>query len=161
MFEREITLCKFLRNGLDGVAADIPEEQVYDRAPGKGHPPIWILGHLAICGELGEKFSGGEVSHPRWLPQFGPGSPDEIEDKGRYSKTEFVEAIHSSYDRFAILASKLPAEMLTDPHGVELLEGTPIATVGDLISHLFSSHFGFHLAQLSAWRRAAGHAALY
>lgn len=161
MFENEITICRFLRNGLDQTIVDIPDDQIYERAPGNGHPPVWILGHLAICGELGEKFCGGDVSNPRWLPLFGPGSSDEIEDKGRYSKSEFVDAIHSSYDRFATMAAKMPAETLANPHGIELLSGTPIATVGDLISHLFSSHFGFHLAQLSAWRRAAGHTALY
>lgn len=141
--------------------ADIPEERIYERAPGNGHPPIWILGHIAICGQLGEKFSGGEITNPRWLPLFGPGSSDEVKDKGLYSKAEFLEAIHSSYGRFAEFAPKLSNEALAAPHGVELLNDTPIETVGHLIAHLFSSHLSFHLAQLSAWRRAAGHSALF
>lgn len=161
MFEREITLNTFLMKGLDDIVADIPEDRIYDRAPGNGHPPVWVLGHLAICGELGEKFSGGNVSHLSWLPVFGPGSSDDLEDKGLYSKSELVEAIHTSYKKFADLAKGLPSGILDVPHGVELLEGSAIKTVGDLVAHLLSSHFGFHLAQLSAWRRAEGHKALF
>lgn len=161
MFEREITICKFQLKGLEAVVADIPDDKIYDRAPGNGHPPIWVLGHLAICGELGEKFSGGGISHPRWLPLFGPGSTDALEDEGRYSKGEFIESIQSSYARFAELAAGLDEETTSQPHGIELLNGTLIQTVGDLIAHLLTSHFGFHLAQLSAWRRAAGYAALF
>lgn len=161
MFEREITLNQFLLKGFNDIVADIPADRIYDQAPGNGHPPVWVLGHLAICGELGEKFSGGEISHPDWLPQFGPGSSNEIEDKGLYSKDELVAAIHSSYSRFADLATQLPEESTAGLHGIELLDGTPIKSVGDLIAHLFSSHFSFHLAQLSAWRRAEGHKALF
>lgn len=161
MFEREITLNQFLLKGMDDVVADIPEDRIFDRAPGNGHPPVWVLGHLAICGELGEKFSGGDMSHPNWLSLFGPGSTDEVDTSDNYSKSELVTAIHSSYSRFADLAKSLSAESIDVPHGIELLDGSAVKTVGDLVAHLFSSHFGFHLAQLSAWRRAEGHKALF
>lgn len=161
MFEREITLNQFLLKSMDDVVADIPADRIYDRSPGNGHPPVWVLGHLAICGELGEKFSGGDICHPQWLPQFGPGSPDDVEDNGHYSKAEIVSAIHETYARFESLAKNLKPESLDVPHGVELLEGSAIQTAGDLIAHLLSSHFGFHLAQLSAWRRAEGFKALF
>ena len=161
MFESEVVLNQFLRGGLNDVLADIPDDRIYERSPGNGHPPVWVLGHLAICGELGEKFCGGDLTHTRWLPVFGPGSSDEIEDKGRYSKSEFVDSIHSSYERFATLSNDVTVEAMQVPHGIELLDGTAIRTAGDVVAHLLSSHFAFHLAQLSAWRRAAGHGPLF
>ena len=42
------------------------------------------------------------------------------------------------------------------PHAVKVLEGTPIETLGQCISHLLTSHFGFHLSQLSSCRPRGG-----
>ena len=102
MFEREITLCKFLRNGLDEVVADIPDERIYERAPGNGHPPIWVLGHLAICGELGEKFSGGDVSHPRWLPQNRHHPPTQNQ---RHTRRQYEGLASRSYIKYTGITS--------------------------------------------------------
>ena len=160
VFETEIKLYRFLKNAFDATVADIPEDRIFERAPGGGHPPVWILGHLAICGELGEKLCGGDLTHPRWLVLFGPGSSDDI-TSGEYSVAEFAAAITDTYERFISLAVQADADHLQLPHGVELLDGSPVATIGDLVAHLLSTHFSFHLAQLSAWRRAAGHPHLF
>lgn len=160
MFETETKLYRFLKNAFDATVADIPEERIFERAPGGGHPPAWILGHLAVCGELGEKLCGGDLKHPRWLVQFGPGSSDDITD-GDFSVAEFSQHISESYDRFIDLARHADPETLARPHGVELLNGSPVETVHDLVAHLLSTHFSFHLAQLSSWRRAAGHSHLF
>lgn len=160
MFETEIKLYRFLKNAFDATVADVPQERIFERAPGGGHPPVWILGHLAVCGELGEKLCGGDLTHPRWLVLFGPGSSDEI-TSGDYSVEELATAITDTYERFIALAVQADADHLAQPHGVELLEGSPVATIGDLVAHLLSTHFSFHLAQLSGWRRAAGHSHLF
>ena len=156
MFERETTLNRFLMDAFQKIAADVPADRISEPAPGHGHPPIWILGHLALCAELGEMLLGGELSHPQWMPVFGPGSSDVVENADQYSKDELVDEIVCGYRQLIELADSADPEHLKQPHGIELLEGTPIATVGDVVSHLLGTHFSFHLAQLSAWRRAAG-----
>ena len=161
MFESEIKLNQFHVRGFQAVVADIPADRLNERAPGNGHPPVWVLGHLAICAELGQKLCGGTIEHMAWLPAFGPGSSDEITDEGRYSKDEFMSVITNGYPKLAELAANASADVLDQPHGVELLNGSALVTVGDVLSHLLSSHFAFHIAQLSAWRRAAGHSALF
>ena len=161
VFAAETTLNKFLMSGLTDIMADIPEDRIYERCPGNGHPPVWVLGHLAICAELGQKLCGGTIEHMAWLPAFGPGSSDEITDEGRYSTDEFMSVITNGYSKLAELAANTSADVLNQPHGVELLNGSALVTVGDVLSHLLSSHFAFHIAQLSAWRRAAGHSALF
>lgn len=161
MFERESKLNSLLVESFRMLIADIPADRIYEAAPGNGHPPVWVLGHLAICAELGQKYCGGTIKHPEWLKAFGPGSSDQIEDTGDYSKEEFSTVIIEGYPAFARMACEADESTLAGPHGVPLLEGTPIQTAGDLVAHLLTSHLSFHLAQLSGWRRAAGHGPLF
>lgn len=160
MFEREITLNTMLIEGFKAVIKDIPDNEIYQPAPGNGHPPVWVLGHLAICAELGQKHCGGSIAHMEWLRIFGPGSSDEIEDTGQFTKRDLAGAVIEGYGTLAELARNTDEASMSAPHGVALLEATPIQTVGDLVAHLLTSHFSFHWAQLSGWRRAAGHGPL-
>ena len=161
MFEQEIVLNQFLMEGFGSIVADIPADRCLERAPGNGHPPIWVLGHLAICSELGEMLCGGNLTHPEWLPVFGPGSSDDIAVSDQFSKDDLVQEIVTGYPRMAEMARNVDPVAMEKPHEVELLLGSPIVTVGQLVSHLLSSHFAFHQAQLSAWRRAAGFGPLF
>lgn len=161
MIETETTLCRFLLSGLEAVVADVPEDRLFERAPGNGHPPVWVLGHLAICAELGHQLLGGSIEHVRWLPLFGPGSSDDVPAHPDHRRDEFLTAIREGYPKLCDLALSADAERLSQPHGVELLSGSAISTVQELVAHLLTSHFAFHLAQLSGWRRAAGHGPLF
>ncbi len=161
MFERESMLNRLLVESFKMLVADIPADRIYEAAPGNGHPPVWVMGHLAICAELGQKYCGGAIAHPEWLKTFGPGSTDQIEDTGDYSKEQFSAVITEGYPALAQMAREADESALSGPHGVPLLEGTPIQTAGDLVAHLLTSHLSFHLAQLSGWRRAAGHGPLF
>jgi hypothetical protein len=161
MFEQESILNRFLLAGLEQVAADIPADRIGERAPGNGHPPVWVLGHLAICAELGLQVFGQPLKHLDWLKLFGPGSSDEVRGADRFSKQDLVRQILTDYPALCAAAQTAEPAAMSQPHGVGLLEGTPIETTGDLLAHLLSSHFAFHLAQLSAWRRAAGHPHLF
>ncbi len=161
MFEREIALNQFLLAGLRKISADIPQERMYDRAPGNGHPPVWLWGHLAITGEFGLRYVGIPVAHRDWLRVFGPGSSDDVQPDAGYSKAGFLQLIEETYPRLQELVRQADPELLAKPHGAAILSGTPIQTVGDILAHLLTSHFSFHQAQLSGWRRAAGLAHLF
>lgn len=156
MFENEIVTNQLLIDWFRKMVSDIPGERMFEPAPGHGHPPVWLLGHLAICGELGVKFLGGELTHPEWLPLFGPGSSNQISADCGLEFAELVQAVETSYEDFRTQSVTADQDSMSQPHGIELLESSPVQTCGQLISHLLSSHFSFHLAQLSAWRRSAG-----
>lgn len=156
MFDREIKFNQFFLSYFDKVVADIPADRICERAPGGGHPPIWVLGHLAIVAEMGQSLLGGQLQHPDWVTVFGPVSSDEVIDAGTFAKDEFVDQVQSEYPRLSEMLQVAKSSTLEQPHGVALLEGTPIATVADIEVHLLTTHFSFHLAQLSVWRRAAG-----
>jgi hypothetical protein len=156
MFDREITLNRFLLGSFDQVVADIPADRLAERPPGSGHPPVWVLGHLAIVAEMGQTLLGGQLQHPQWMPLFGPGSSDDVTTTEGVTKDHLVQAIRAGYLKVSELLVATPTEVLNRPHGVTILDGTPIETVADIEAHLLTTHFAFHLAQLSGWRRAAG-----
>ena len=160
MFDRDLKFNQFLLNYFDKVVADIPADRIAERSGGTGHPPLWVLGHLAIVAEMGQMILGGEMQHPEWVPVFGPGSSDDVENPSNYNKDELVQLVRSEYPKLATMLPAAPAERLDAPHGIELLEGTLIETVADIQVHLLTTHFAFHLAQLSGWRRAEGNGPL-
>lgn len=161
MFENEITLNQFLLEQLATIVADLPEDCLFTRGSGHGHPPVWILGHLAIVGEMGQTFLGGSVSHPEWVPLFGPGSSDEVQPDASLMREALIAANMSAYETLRTLAANADAAAMAQPHPIELLHGTAIETNGQLLAHILTSHVGFHLAQLSSCRRERGIAALF
>jgi len=161
VFETESRLNQFLRDGLKQVVADIPADRINERALGNGHPPLGVLGPLAIGGRLGQQITGTPLERKDWAIAFGPGSSDDVRSPEKYSADEFLEVIEESYPVLSTSASQADPAMLQEPHGLPLLNDTAIVTKGDLIAHLLTSHFGFHLAQLSAWRRGAGFGPLF
>lgn len=156
MFERDIKLNRFLLDYFDKIVADIPADRIAEPTPGGGHPPLWVLGHLAIVGEMGQAMLGGRLRHPEWVELFGPRSSEQVSEPTRFSKDEFVEGIRSDYPKLRAMLSAAPKAALEQPHGVDVLEGSLIETMADIQVHVLTTHFSFHLAQLSAWRRAAG-----
>lgn len=161
MFENEIAINEFQIGQFQKIADDISDRSLFQLVAGHGHPPLWILGHLAIAGESGQRMLGGKITHREWLRLFGPGSSDRISEDASLTKSVMVAAVISAYEALRTMAASVDAESLSHPHGVALFDGTPIKTVGHLVSVLLTNHFAFHLAQLSSCRRSEGHAALF
>ena len=81
--------------------------------------------------------------------------------KKAYSKDDFVKMTLEGYPRMSEAIRNASEEQLSAAHGIRLLDGTPTQTTGELMAHLLTSHFAFHLAQLSGWRRASGKGPLF
>ncbi len=161
MYEQEAKLNQFMMQSFNQVMADIPVARINDRAAGNGHSPLWVLGHLAICVELGYLMLGTPIKTTEWMTAFGPGSSDQIENPDKYDVADLMAKIQQGYPELAAAAAQADLDVLSAPNGIELLKGSPMVTCGDLISHLLTTHFAFHIAQLSVWRRAAGHDPLF
>ncbi len=161
MFENDVTINRHQMRLFDMTVADLPEETLFAASPGHGHSAAWVMGHLAITGELGQSMLGGGVTHREWLALFGPGSSDAVTPTPGLTKQTLVDAVTAAYEGLQKLAAGADPAAMSAPHTVKLLEGTPIETVGHCVSLLLTSHFGFHLSQLSSCRRAAGHAKLF
>lgn len=161
MFENEIAVNELMLNWFNKVAKEIPDDLLFHPSAGHGHPPVWIMGHLTIVGEMGQRTLGGTIVHPEWLRLFGPGSSDIVPQSETMTKTALVSAVTESYNQLRTLASGTDAEKMARPHTVAMLDGSPIKTVGQCVSHVLTSHFSFHLAQLSCCRRTAGFGPLF
>lgn len=156
MFENEIAINQFQLGILNKIAADLDEATLYKPSPGHGHPPVWVLGHLAITGEFGVSLLGGAVKHREWLPLFGPGSSDAVPSSIGLSKALLVELIPHTYKELQERARAAAPDSLRKPHGFAPFEGTPLQNVGHMTALLLTNHFAFHLSQLSSCRRSAG-----
>lgn len=161
MYDTIQNINRFLISRLERIAQDLPDDRLGQPGPGGIHPPVWTLGHLAFCGEWGQTFFGNELKHANWGQAFGPGSSDQVERPEAYPKQELLASIREEYPRLAGQIESAAADQLARPHGLALLQDSEMQTVGDVATHLLTSHFAFHVAQLSAWRRAAGHAFLF
>jgi len=156
-FQRETLLNQFSIGYLEQLAADISDDDLIARPAGAMHTPLWILGHLALVGEMGCRMVGGKLTHREWLGLFAPGTKDEFESAEPFSRDELIQCIKKTYAEFAELAAAAEPDVIDQPHSVDLLRATPLVTVGDVVAHMMTTHFSFHVAQLSMWRQAAGH----
>lgn len=161
MFENEIAINEFQLANWEKTVADLPEDKLFEAFPGHGHTPAWILGHLAIVGELGQKMLGGTIAHPGWLRPFGPGSDGLGSPDLGLTQAELCEALRAGYAGLRMRAGSANLDLLAGPHGVAFFEGTPLKTLGHAISVILTSHFGMHLSQLSSCRRTLGKPALF
>ncbi|MEI8021873.1 MAG: DinB family protein [Schlesneria sp.] len=161
MFESEIAVNENLLAQFEKIVADIPEETLFKPSAGHGHSPVWLLGHLAIVGEAGQRMVGGKITHTEWLRLFGPGSVDNISLDPNLTKSLLAASVTDAYSKLRSLAFVTDEANVSRPHGIAILTGTPIVTVKHCLTHLLTSHFAFHLSQLSSCRRAAGFPALF
>lgn len=156
-----IAINEFLMWQFNNTIKDIDDATMYQPGLGHGHLPTWILGHLVVAGEMGHKLLGGAVNHPEWVKLFGTGSSDTIAPNDFFARNKLCSIIAETYNGLRILAAAADSSILSKPHGFQPFEGSPIKSTGDFVALLLSNHFGFHLAQLSSCRRAAGHGPLF
>ncbi|WZO96999.1 DinB family protein [Isosphaeraceae bacterium EP7] len=158
MFERERNLyaynLEYTRRLVDGL-----DDAEIAQIPSPGiNPPIWILGHLAICTDYVLSTCGLPMALPEaWHRSFGPGSMPLAEGSVRPGVAELMNALTAGHERALQAATQLDPDRLAEKHtlGMELIRKT-LPTVGDLIAHLLSTHEAGHLGQFSTWRRLKG-----
>ena len=161
MFANAIALNEFQLGLFEKIIPDIDEATLFQPAAGHGHSPVWILGHLAVTGDMGRILFGKRPANVPWMRWFGPGSKDPVAPDPMLTRQALHQAIRDAYSEFRQLAAHADPVAMAKPTTFELFQGTPIQTIEHVVAHLLASHFGFHLAQLSSCRRAAGHAALF
>ena len=161
MFENEIAINEFQLQLFDKITADLSEDSFFRPAAGHGHPPVWLLGHLIITGEMGLSFFGKDLAHRKWLVMFGPGSSDQIVTSSEFQLEPMRQTTIETYRDFREMAAQATPELANRDHGVDLFAGSPIRTAGQVISLLLTNHFGFHLSQLSSCRRELGKGPLF
>ena len=156
MFDSETTLVNFALGYLRTIASDLSDEDLTTLTESTGKTPQWILGHLHIASEFGSKILGAEPAcGDDWFAAYGPGSQPGASDAPAFTIASVLVDIENGYGRLLKLTKTASEELLDEKHGFEPLEPA-ISNKRDLMSHLLTTHITYHLAQLSACRRAKG-----
>lgn len=157
MFEHGRALNEFLVNYLENLVRDL-EEPDLDLPPFAGlNPPRWILGHLAVNNDYALRIFGGRFQCPKeWHRSYARGTTSSSPTVVDASKELLMERIRSGFAELRQRTEAADPDAMSRPHSIPFLEATPIKTVGQVVTHLLTTHPATHLGQLSAWRRATG-----
>lgn len=161
MLDHQLTTYRFMYGYGRKLIVDISEAQLKTPAFPGANPPSWIIGHLAVSTDFILKLAGQSTLLPKtWMVLFGPGSdPHKHLDK-HPNRTELVAAYEAGHEAVFVAVPKMDMEKLKEPSPFQpLIKELP--TAGDLLTHLLTSHEGFHVAQLSACRRSTGLSPLF
>ena len=150
---------RLFANNLDyaqRLSADLSESDLrHQPAPGV-NPPLWILGHLAICTDYGLELMGHAKRCPKsWHVVFGPGSQPDGAPTAVPTKAELMNHLVEGHAAMVGAFPEASPEIWTKPNPVDFLVSR-LPTVGDLMAHLLTTHEAMHLGQFSAWRRVTG-----
>ncbi len=157
MFTRELRQFDQLLVYLTKLLADLPEEDLKLQPVPKVNTPYWILGHLCTANDFTLKRLGQPPIAPEdWGLMFGPGSRPRADLEAAPTRAEIWDVFNRGHALIKAAASQPDAAAMDRPHGIMFFENTPLATTGDLVSTMLTTHFAGHLGQLSAWRRFRG-----
>jgi hypothetical protein len=162
MFANEVRASRQMLNVLRGIMKDIDDSQMTQPIAGAKNPPAFMLCHLLVSNDAGLALLGrpGQCP-PEWRAAFGPGADPAAVKIAYPSKAELMERLEQSLIALGGAATEASPDVLNRPHGIPLFAGSPLETVGHVISLLLASHGAFHMGQLSLMRRQLGFAPLF
>ena len=114
----------------------------------------WVLGHLILGAGMVAQSLGKDLGMPpAWNDLFFGHDPAQA---SRYpSKAELFEAYDRAHRVIADALASVSDAQLTAPPADEKLRAY-FPTLGFMAVYMLAQHEGYHLGQVSAWRRAAG-----
>jgi len=150
-------------NTAHGLVADVPCERFTELPFDGAKHPGWVLGHLAIAGAMG----AAHLREPQNPSPSFEGVPAEwmaacmgepTADRGAYgTKDQLLAALDRAHADFAAGFAAASDETLATEFPNPDYRGF-FPTLGAGAFYLLTHHEGYHLGQLSQWRRAAGFA---
>ena len=140
-----------------GLVTDLSDEQMVaqPRSEVVFNHPAWVLGHLCLYNSIAAEMLGGDALCPdSWEPLFAIGSKP-LPDAAAYpAKPVLLETFTHSSEVAGKALCGAAGDLLQQPAPEPVRDYFPM--VGDYALYILTAHVGFHLGQLSAWRRAMG-----
>jgi hypothetical protein len=157
MFDRQLRSYGFMNGLLQKLVADVDETRFQKPLCEGGNSPAWILSHLAVVNDYALRNLGeGRIAPAEWHKRFRPGASPKDDPAPLPSKAEVLQTLEAGRRRIFEAAAKADPEKMNQPQTSEILKDTPLKTIGDVMDHLLTTHFAFHVGQISAWRRLEG-----
>ena len=156
MKDHVIRMLDFHYGRLQMMLKDIPDERMTEQPTGLVNHPAWQVGHIAIALDGGAKLLGQEgLKGEADREKYGFGS-QPLPDRDQYpSKEELMADLKAVQDQLAAGFESATDEQLGGPNPVERVKDI-LPTLGDMVTFMATGHYGMHLGQTAAWRRAAG-----
>jgi len=162
MLEESIKVHAFAIEHATRLVSDMSDaELATPMAPGH-HSGMWVLGHLNLALDFVLRRLGctAEISQER-MDAYGPGSRPGTPLPAGASKSGLLAELRQRHARVVNAAASAERRSLDRPHGLPWYDGTVIVSDFDLICELLTTHAGYHIGQLSVYRRALGKAPLF
>ena len=157
MFDRELRLYGLMYGLLQNLLKDIDEIRFHHPLCEGGNSPAWILSHLAVVNDYCLKnFGEQRIAPAEWHKRFRPGALPKNDPAPLPSKAEVMEVLEKGRRRIFETAANVDPEKMDQPHTADIFKDSPVKTVGDVVAHLLTTHFAFHIGQISSWRRLEG-----
>ncbi|MDB5294801.1 MAG: hypothetical protein JWO31_784 [Phycisphaerales bacterium] len=157
MFDLILPSYAFAPTYVHKLVDDVPDERWCEQ-PVAGvalNHAAFTVGHLAWVHDSVTQMIGGTPDLPaEWKPLFATGAkplPDRSAYPPRDALLAAFDAAHAKLGSVVLTAD--PAA-LAAPAPERMQKRFP--TVGAMLAGLMSMHYGSHIGQLSAWRRAIG-----
>lgn len=134
---------------------DIPPEKFFQQPTNLPNHPGWQIAHLTfvratMCNILG---SPAPVSMETLQP-FAPGSAPSTDPALCRDKAHWLAMFDQVHAHFSSLIPKLTEEQLRQPPPERFRSRFP--QVRHVLATMASTHDGWHIGQLTDWRRAMG-----
>ena len=145
------------------LVADVPDAR-WAELPFEGaKSPAWVLTHLCLASGMGagylseqpEEVGGMSGLPDSWVQAAMPGGEISGERSAYGDGATIIrelERVHALLvERFSASSDAALAQAFPNPDFREFFP-----TLGDAVFYLMAYHEGYHLGQLSAWRRVLG-----
>jgi DinB superfamily len=157
MFDRELRLYALMNGLLQKLLADVDETRFQHPLCEGGNSPAWIVSHLAIVNDYCLKNLGDQrIAPAEWHKRFRPGAMPKDDTAPRPTKAELFQVLEKGRRRIFETAANVDPEKMDQPQTSDFFKDSPVKTIGDVVAHLLTTHFAFHVGQISAWRRLEG-----
>jgi DinB superfamily len=157
MFERELRLNGLMYGLMQKLLHEIDETRFQHPLVEGGNSPAWILSHLAVVNDYCLKNLGEQRILPaEWHKRFRPGAAPKDDPSPMPTKTELLETLEKGRRQICETIAKVDPERMEQPQNSDFFKDSPVKTIGDVVAHLLTTHFAFHLGQISSWRRLEG-----
>jgi hypothetical protein len=132
--------------------ADVADDQMCLRPAGSPGHPTWQLGHLCfVRASLLRAFRILPDMPKQWIELFQRGSKPTTDAADYPDKQTLLSTLTSLHQRLLSTIEALSEEALEKPNPVEFLRGSA-PTIRMLLTLLLTTHDGYHIGQLAAWR---------
>lgn len=145
------------------LVADVPCARFADLPFPSAKHPGWVLGHLCLAADMMIKhIEQPENPNPdlsgcpaEWADAVSPGK-EIVAERSRFGlKDELIAKLEALHAELSAAYESASDDLLAAPFpNPDYRSFFP--TIGDAAFYILAYHEGYHLGQLSSWRRASG-----